>query len=141
MKSEDELFTDAIFVEKAKARVASVRRPAANKENVNVNGEESEESSDEEASYEDSDVVSDSHETDEESNESNEPDSHQDSTEKNKDDVKLIPLRFEEVKVNSWVLVLYEQERFLGRCLGKAGGGGGGGVLGPVLVAALLWNW
>ena len=52
----------------------------------------------------------------------NEPDSHQDGTEKNKDDVKLIPLRFEEVKVNSWVLVLYEQEKFLGRCLGKAGG-------------------
>ena len=49
MKSEDERFKDATFVEKAKARVASVRRPAANKENVNIYVEESEENSDEEA--------------------------------------------------------------------------------------------
>ena len=63
MKSEDEHFTDAIFFEKAKARLASVHRPAANKENVNVIVEVSEESSDEEASDEDSESVSDSHET------------------------------------------------------------------------------
>ena len=112
MKSENEHYTDAIFVEKAKARIASVRRPAANKENVNVNVEVSEESSDEEASDGDSESVSDSHEMI----------SHQDNTDTEKDDVPLIPLRFEEVKVNSWVLLLYEQVKVLGRCLGKAGG-------------------
>ena len=74
---------DEIFVERVNACVAFVCRPAANKENVNV--EVSEESSDEEASDEDSESVSESHETS----------SHQDNTEKEKDDVPLIPLCFE----------------------------------------------
>ena len=82
INSEDEHFTDAIFVEKAKEVVASFRRPASNNENVNVNVEVSEESSDEEASDEDLESVSDSHEAS----------SHEDNTEKEKDYVSLIPL-------------------------------------------------
>ena len=36
--------------------------------------------------------------------------------------VVLEELLFEDVTVNSWVLVLYEGEKFLGRCLSKING-------------------
>ena len=36
-------------------------------------------------------------------------------------DAQLVPLNFEDLDLNSWVLVLYEEERFLGRLLTKGG--------------------
>ena len=41
---------------------------------------------------------------------------------KSTDSVVLEELSFENVTVNSWVLVLYEGEKFLGRCLNKING-------------------
>ena len=59
----------------------------------------------------------------EEESEASDVTSHEvNTTEKPNDDVVLVPLDFEAVTVNSWVLVVYEGEKFLGRCLGKAGG-------------------
>ena len=59
----------------------------------------------------------------EEESEASDDTSHEVNTiEKPKNDVVLVPLDFETVTVNLWVLVVYEGKKFLGRCLGKAGG-------------------
>ena len=41
---------------------------------------------------------------------------------KSTDSVVLEELSFEDVTVNSWILVLYEGDKFLGRCLSKING-------------------
>ena len=41
---------------------------------------------------------------------------------KSTDSVVLEELSFEDVTVNSWVLLLYEGDKFLGRCLSKNNG-------------------
>ena len=58
----------------------------------------------------------------EEESEASDDTSHEVNTTEKPKDVVLVPLDFEVVTVNSWVLVVYEGEKFLGRCLGKAGG-------------------
>ena len=104
MNSEDFKYTNAAFIIKSKARLALLQENNSDDENMQSNdaseselGEEDPVESDEES---DVDKISLAPEVP--------------LATKSTDSVVLEELSFEDVTVNSWVLVLYEGEKFLG---------------------------
>ena len=118
MQSQDKDFTKATFLTKSKNRTLI-------KKVSDINNNETEGSPDE--SCDDSDTSSDN-----ESSTNMEGDDVEIETNKEKElqqnavsklpDPQLVPLNFDDVDLNSWVLVLYDGEKFLGRALTKAAG-------------------
>ena len=117
MQSQDKDFTKATFLTKSKNRTLI-------KKVSDINNNETEGSTDESC---DSDTSSDN-----ESSTNMEGDDVEIETNKEKElqqnavsklpDPQLVPLNFDDVDLNSWVLVLYDGENFLGRALTKAAG-------------------
>ena len=118
MQSQDKDFTKATFLIKSKNRtlIKKVR---------DINSNESEGSPDE--NCDDSDISSDNEsstnmEGDDAEIEINKENERQQNAVSKLSDSQLVPLNFDDVDLISWVLVLYEGEKFLGRVLTKAAG-------------------
>ena len=112
MNSEDSKYTNAAFIIKSKAHLALLQENNSDDENTQSNDASESELGEE-------DPV--------ECNEESDVDKFSVAPEvplvtKSTDSVVLEELSFEDVTVNSWVLVLYEGEKFLGGCLSKING-------------------
>ena len=112
MNSEDYKYTNAAFIIKSKAHLALLQENNSDNKNMQSNdasqselGEEDPVESDEES---DVDKISVAPEVS--------------LVTMSTDSVALEELSFEDVTVNSWVLVLCEGEKFLGQCLSKMNG-------------------
>ena len=115
MTSEDKEYSQAIFLTKLRKR--SLVKKSQEEERANETEEE-----DSETEEGDNEAEKGDSETEEGERETEDGKSETEDKANSVPDVQLTPLDYEDVRINSWVVVMYEEEKFLGRVLSKGAG-------------------
>ena len=125
MVSQDETYTKAMFLAKAKKRTLPKKNVEVRKEKVDDGDDEVGEGDDSDDDGNDEEVGDcEGDKNDGDDDESEEEDSEEvvsvvDASISAHPDVNLVTINFEDVQLNSWVLVIYEEEKFMGKVLAK----------------------